>query len=91
VTPCSDVVEYYHFGRPHCLHLQGEVSGSWIEIEGEVFWVMTPYSDVAGPPFQRTMLTPFSECCSLDSCYCFHENQGLVTGVHDHSVYPEGF
>jgi len=26
VTPCSDVVQYQHFGGQRCLHLQGEVT-----------------------------------------------------------------
>jgi len=60
VTPCSIVVGYQRFGGPCCLHLQGEVSGSWIEIQVEVFWVVTPCCVVVG--YQR-----FRGPCCLQS------------------------
>jgi hypothetical protein len=39
---------YQRFGGPYCLYLQGEVSGAWIEIRVEFFWVVTPYCVVVG-------------------------------------------
>jgi hypothetical protein len=67
MTPCSDVVGYHRFGGPCCLHLQGEVSGAWIEIQVVVFWVMTLCSNVLG--YQR-----FGGPCTLHL-------QGIVTGA----------
>jgi len=29
LMPCGDVVGYQHYGRPCCLHHQGEVSEPW--------------------------------------------------------------
>jgi len=52
MTSCSDVVRYKSFRGTCCLHLQGEVSGAWIEIQVVVFWVMTPCGDVVG--YQRS-------------------------------------
>jgi hypothetical protein len=37
---------YQCFGGPCCLHLRGEVSGAWIEIQVVIFWVVTPCTDV---------------------------------------------
>jgi len=48
MTLCSVVVGYQRFRELCCLHLQGGVSGAWIEIQVIVFWVMTPCSDVLG-------------------------------------------
>jgi len=48
MTPCSNVIGYQRFGGPRCLHLQGEVSGAWIEIQVAVLWVMTSCSIVVG-------------------------------------------
>jgi hypothetical protein len=37
MTPCNVVAGYQRFGGTCYLHLQGEVSGAWIEIQVEVF------------------------------------------------------
>jgi len=33
VTPCNNVAGYQLFRGSRCLHLQGEVYGSWIQIQ----------------------------------------------------------
>jgi hypothetical protein len=58
---------YLRFGGPYCLHLQGEMIGTWIEIRVVVFWIMTPCSDVVG--YQR-----------FGGLHCLHL-QGELIGV----------
>jgi hypothetical protein len=48
VTPYGVVVGYHCFEGPYCLHLQGEVSGAWIEIQVLVIWVVMPCDVVVG-------------------------------------------
>jgi hypothetical protein len=48
LTPCSIVVGYQHLRGPCHFHLQGEVSGVWIEIQVEFLWTVMLYSASSG-------------------------------------------
>jgi len=46
VTLCSDVVRCQHFGRPRCLHLQGEVSAALALVE---LWPVYSWCGIVTP------------------------------------------
>jgi len=73
VTPCSYLVGYQGFGGPHCLHLHGEVSGTWYR-RGSIWGMRVPFGPTGSGGVKVSFSGPYWQYKRALSL-CLHQKE----------------